>query len=162
MILEKFSIFNWKKNELVFVIGTVAGIMLISSWQLAIGGMKTRDAQRKADTALVARALGRYFSDYAHFPPEENGRIVSCGREGQEICEWGEGPMIDQDNVQYLPKIPRDPWAEKGWTYVYKTDDSGQNFTIYSGLEYRRDKQEKTGLTEKCSERVQCKWFVKN
>lgn len=144
------------------VTAILTGIIGISFYQLQIGGMKARDAQRKADVELVARALERYFYDYQVYPSSLDGKIVACGRQGQEACEWGGGPLVDKDDVVYLKNIPADPRTREGWSYKYVPDEEKQNFRIYIGLEYRGDSSYRNNLTETCGNNVQCKWYVEN
>ena len=68
--------------------------------------MKTRDAQRRADVELVGRALQAYWADHKIFPPAQNARIVACGQDGAEVCEWDMGPILDSEGVVYLKKFP--------------------------------------------------------
>ena len=112
--MSEFSILDWKRNEVLFTAGVIGAIVIISAGQLVIGNMKTRDAQRKADVELTARALVRYRDDYGVVPSAtDSGKIVSCGREGTETCEWGKGEIVDIDNITYLKKTPQDPWRKK-------------------------------------------------
>lgn len=158
-----FSLINWKKNEIGFVVGVVFLILGVSLFQLRISMMKTRDAQRKADVELVARAMEAYFSDYKEYPTaSENGEIVACGREGLEVCVWGQGKVVDRDEVVYLNKLPIEPLVQKGYKYVYWVDEDRQNFKIYVSLEYRSDPAFKNNLTVMCGEKIQCRWYVGN
>ncbi|KKW29938.1 MAG: hypothetical protein UY74_C0059G0001, partial [Candidatus Kaiserbacteria bacterium GW2011_GWC2_52_8b] len=52
ILMEYFSVWEWKKQEIVFFAGVVLVILVISAVQLRTGAMKTRDAQRKADAEL--------------------------------------------------------------------------------------------------------------
>lgn len=160
--MEKFSWLSWKKSDVLVVGAILVGIFGISFYQLQIGGMKARDAQRKADVELVARALNRYFYDYQVFPSASEGKIVACGRQGQEACEWGAGPLVDKDNVIYLKDLPVDPRSWDSWSYEYVPDEERQNFRIYIGLEYQRDPSYKKDLTVICGNKVQCRWYVEN
>jgi hypothetical protein len=158
-----FSFWKWKKSEILFVLIVLLGTFSISFLQIKIGAMKTRDAQRKADGRLIFGALNLYFDDYGSFPAaDSNGHIIQCGRSGQEICEWGQGPIVDADNVPYLRKIPIDPLSEIGNTYIYEVDASRQHVRIYAALEYKGDPEIKEHLTTVCGLRVQCNWYVEN
>src|SRR3989344_2155245 len=159
--MDRFSVLTWKKQEVVFVAIVLAATGGISFYQIKIGEMKTRDAQRKADAELVNRALRRYFDDYQVYPPEAtgSGRILSCGFQGSEACEWGSGPLVDYYGVAYLAKLPRDPRGDEGYKYVYRVDRDRQHFRVSVALEYRRDAAYKQ-LTEECGGRVQCSWYV--
>ncbi|TSC87466.1 MAG: hypothetical protein G01um101416_449, partial [Microgenomates group bacterium Gr01-1014_16] len=113
-----------------------------------------RDAQRKADANLVSRAISNYFADHKTYPLSDNGKMVACGFEGGEVCEWGGGPVIDADGVTYLKKIPVEPFSDKSWTYVYESD--GKSFKIYARLE----REKKADLTIGCGIRVECNWYA--
>lgn len=161
--MEKFSIFEWKKGELAFFLGVVAVILGISFFQLKTGAMKTRDAQRKADVELVARALVRYRGDYGVVPPaSDSGKIASCGREGKEVCEWDSGEIVDADNVTYLKKLPQEPLSSEGRKYMYVPGEDKTDFRIYVALEYKRDPAWKNNLTVQCGQNVECNWYVEN
>ena len=144
-----FSIFDWTKKELGFVIAVLVVLFGVSFYQLKLGEMKTRDAQRKADVELVGRALFAYWADHKIFPSAQNARIVACGRDGAEMCEWDTGPILDSEGVVYLKKIPIDPFAFKGWKYVYEAFQDGQKFKLSATL-------------ESCKNGVQCNWYVSN
>jgi hypothetical protein len=162
--VDAFSIFDWKKSEAVTVVAIIAVIFGISFFQLRIGEMKTRDAQRKADVELVARALQRYYIDYEEYPAAtDSGRMVACGSRGEAACNWGsDDSIVDYDNVEYLKGMPSDPFTFKGWRYVYITDAKRQNFKIYVSLEYKRDSAFKPDLTVECGVGIQCNWYVQN
>lgn len=157
-----FSILDWKKSEMVFVVGVILLIVAISYSQVKLGEMKTRDAQRKSDVEMVARGLRKYMADY-HFLPREatgSGKIVACGYMGTEVCEWGFGPVTDADGVAYINKLPEDPMSAKGYNYMYKPSADGSSFRLYIGLENRSDKAYRSNLTEMCGNNVQCSWYV--
>lgn len=160
--MEVFSLLEWKKSELVFVVTVMLLVWGVSWAQLKTGEMKTRDAQRKADVELVARALGAYYLDYKVYPPAVDGKILSCGGRGAYVCEWGEGKMVDGDNVTYLGKMPIDPLSGAGRTYVYEVATDRKSFGIYVGLEDRRNEAFKKDLTQECGNNVQCSWYVRN
>ncbi len=159
-----FSVWEWKKSEVVVVAGIILVILGISSFQLVVGEMKTRDVQRKADVELVSRALQVYFEDYQVYPAATaGGQIVACGDKGARPCVWGSGDsMVDHDNVVYLKGMPTDPLADRGWKYVYVVDEKRDKYRIYVGLEYERDPEARQNLTVGCGTGVQCKWYVGN
>lgn len=144
-----FSLFSWKKHELVFVGVVLLMILGISQIQLRVGQMKTRDAQRKADVELVARALDKFYGDHQEFPAASDGKIVTCGDILDLACEWGEGWIRDQKGNVYLNKLPKDPLADTGRTYIYEVDALLQKYRIYVTL-------------ENCRNNVQCNWYVGN
>jgi hypothetical protein len=160
--VDQFSLFDWKKSEVTFVILVLLGIFGISFYQLKIGEMKTRDLQRRSDVDLVSRAVRKYRSDNGVFPLEAtgSGKIYACGDKGEGVCEWNGGPLVGPDNTVYLNKLPGDPWDSRGRTYVYETDQKREHFRVYAGLENRRDPVIKPGLTRECGVRVQCNWYA--
>ena len=144
-------------------VGTVLLIILvISQVQLRVGQMKTRDAQRKADTELVARALDQYFQVFAVFPPAADGQIVICGDILDLPCQWGKGSIRDKEGVTYLKQLPADPFSGQGRRYVYQVSSDRRQYRIYVALEYRRDPDWKTNLTIPCQGELQCNWYVGN
>lgn len=158
----QFSPFAWKKHELIFVAAVLLVVWIISAFQIRIGQMKTRDAQRKADTGLVASALRQYLGDHQVLPPAEAGLMVSCGSWAAFPCDWGGGPVADAEGVTYLKKIPKDPLTSQGRTYVYEVDATRQHFRIYAVLEYQRDPDSTSNLTTSCGGDLQCNWYVGN
>ena len=144
-----FSIFDWTKKELGFVVVVLVVLFGVSFYQLKLGEMKTRDAQRRADIELVGRALNQYYVDHMRYPTAEDGKIVQCGNKGLEVCEWDEGPLLDDEGVVYLKKMPVDPFSYKGWKYVYEVAPDGKKFKVSAAL-------------ENCRNGVQCNWYVQN
>lgn len=157
-----FSFFTWKKSEAIFVVSVILVLFGISYFQLKIGQMKARDAQRKADVELVGRALDQYLLDNKILPPSQNGKIVACGNKGLDACAWGGGPIVDSQGVSYLKKIPQDPFAYQGRFYVYEADLIKNKYRISISLEYTSDISWKHDLTTWCGNGVQCNWYVQN
>ena len=157
-----FSILEWDKKSLGFVAGVVVLIVLVSSFQLRIGQMKARDAQRKADVELVGRALDAYFIEHDDYPAAAGGKILACGGKAMKTCEWGGENLGDAEGTIYLNKLPVDPMSYSGRTYVYAVNDTRQKYRIYVALEYQNDPAIKSDLTSRCSENVQCNWYVGN
>jgi len=149
LVVDTFSILAWKKSEIGFVVGVLVVIVAVSGIQLKLGQMKTRDAQRKADVELVGRALTVYLEDHRILPMADAGRVVGCGYLGGEACEWDGGPMIDNEGVVYLKKMPIDPFNYRGWKYVYEVSPDGQKFKVSAAL-------------ENCRSGVQCNWYAGN
>lgn len=157
----EFSFFSWKKTELLAVTLVISLIVGVSYFQLRIGEMKTRDAQRKADTELIGRALEAFYLDHQIYPrATEDGKIISCGKDGAEACGWGNrSVMVDEDNVAYLKDIPAEPQSYKGKKYVYIVNESRDEFELYAALEYSRDPNWKANLGKDCGG-TQCSWVV--
>lgn len=161
--MDQFSPLAWKKPEVIFVSIILLVLLGISGAQLLVSQMRTRDAQRKADVELVARALDNYLFDHLALPPASaDGKIVACGDQGIEVCEWDSGPIKDEDDVEYIKKLPIDPFAHKGRSYIYEVDEKRQKYTLYVALEYSRDEQWRDNLTKECGPSLQCNWYVKN
>lgn len=156
-----FSIFEWKKSEAVYV-GVVLVVLLGISWvQLLTGEMKTRDVQRKDDGGIVGRALTAYYDDHKQFPLAREGKIVACGDRSDRVCDWGGGPLQDEEGAVYLKKLPRDPWWDTGRTYVYEVNPDRKNFKVYTAIENTRDPGIRR-LTIGCGNGVQCNWYASN
>ncbi len=154
--------FSWKRDEVLVTIGIMLTILVISLVQLRDSQMKTRDAQRKADAGIISRALAAYWADHLTLPGEKDGKIVGCGGKGVDVCEWGAGQIQDAEGIVYLKKMPIDPLADKGRTYMYERDEAGKKFRIYVAVEYRRDPEVKSNLTIGCGKNVQCNWYAEN
>ena len=152
--MDIFSVLDWKKSEIFFVMGVMVVILGISGVQLRVSQMKTRDAQRKADVELVGRALSVYLEDHQALPVADDGRIVACGYMGGEVCEWGGGPIIDSEDVVYIRKLPVDPFSYKDWKYIYTVNQERTKYKLCISLEYKADKQYKKD--------IQCNWYAEN
>lgn len=142
--------------------GVVLLIWAVSAVQLRQGQMKARDAQRKADVELVARALSAYFEEYDQYPASRDGKIVSCGGKSRTVCEWGGENLDDGQGTVYLKKLPVDPLSNLGYGYVYEVNETGQKFRLYVALEWRGDPAYKNNLTVGCGPNVQCRWYAGN
>lgn len=156
---EKYSVFGWKRKEGVFVFLVIGLVIGVSYFQLKLGEIKARDAQRKADVEMVARGLANYFEEHDIYPLAHDGNIMSCGWMGSEECVWGEGKIIDEASVVYLERLPRDPFYPK-FKYVYEVNPTRQKFRISIALENRSDPGIRKNLTSSCGEQVQCLWYV--
>lgn len=163
MAEETFSLFKWRKSEISFVVVVLATIFGISFFQLKESEMKTRDAQRKSDVDLIVRSLESYYGDHQEYPAASpDGLIVSCGGLADQPCAWGEGPVRDIEGVTYLKQIPRDPFFDLGWEYVYELDGESQKYKVYAALERSSDDAYKGNLTIQCGAHVQCNWYEGN
>mgnify|MGYP001563889314 CR=1 FL=1 len=150
-----FSVFDWEKKDLGFVIVVLISILGVSYFQLKISQAKTRDSQRKSDVELVGKAINAFFEDYKILPAASGkGEIISCGDGGIAVCQWGEGPIVDKENVTYLKKLPVDPQANKGLSYIYSTNPERTKYKLCITLEYKADKDYRVD--------VQCNWYAHN
>lgn len=142
------------------MVGVVTVVVGISYVQLKVGEMKTRDAQRKSDVSLVARALGEYLVDHKSLPAaDDQGRIVLCGGLQDLACEWGNARIVDAEGVSYLNNLPADPFKDQGRRYVYEPRKNNK-YRLYVSVENKADPDYKNNLTIKCGENVQCNWYV--
>ncbi len=156
-----FDLLKWDKFELGVVASVILVVFGISFYQLQISRMKTRDAQRKSDTELVAKSLEAYYQDYRVYPlAGDGGVIVSCGSKGVRNCVWGDDRIVDEDNIAYLEHVPNDPFADFGYRYIYEVSSDRQHYKIYSALEYRGDKDSRSDLTVECALSVKCRWYA--
>ena len=153
-MVDAFSVLEWKKSEVIFVGVILAVIAVISGVQLRTAEMKSRDVQRKADVEVVGRALSAYLDDHKILPAAEQGRVEACGFARSEACEWGQDAIEDIDGVLYLKKLPGEPFADRGWKYIYSTNAERTKYKICISLEYKADKEFKNV--------IQCNWYVKN
>lgn len=161
--MDWFSPLDWKKSEIAFVAGVLVVLVSISYFQLRVGQEKTRDAQRRADLELIARSLDAYMSDHKILPPaSSDSKIVACGDLGDKACNWDTGPVVDAQGVAYINKLPVDPFASRGWQYIYTVSENRLNYKIFTRLEYSRDPSYRTDLTVTCGNNVQCNWYVAN
>ncbi|OGD08877.1 hypothetical protein A2397_05940 [Candidatus Amesbacteria bacterium RIFOXYB1_FULL_44_23] len=160
--MDGFSLLDWKKSEAGILAVTVIVIFGLSFFQIKLGEIKTRDAQRKADAEMIGRGIRKFRDDYKVVPEmaTAEGKIKSCGNEGGLVCEWGKGRLTDEEGVIYVNLIPGDPLTSKGRTYVYWASPDRQTFRIYAGLENGGDKDIKRDLTVMCGDNVQCNWYV--
>lgn len=158
-----FSVFSWQKKEFIFLVGVISLIFGVSFYQLQTSKMKTRDTQRRSDTELVGRAIDAYFLDHQTYPAASvSGAIVSCGSKGLEECEWGEGKIVDEDNVTYLERLPREPFFDQGYKYIYEVSSDRKHYRIYSVLEYTRDPAYRKDLNIECGPGAKCGWYVEH
>lgn len=150
-----FSVFDWEKKDLTFVLIVLLAIFGVSHYQLKISQAKTRDNQRKSDVELVGKAINAFFEDYKILPTaSDKGEIISCGDKGLGVCKWGEGLMVDKENVTYLKKLPVDPQADQGLAYIYSVNPERTKYKICITLEYKADKDYRVD--------VQCNWYAHN
>ena len=156
-----FSLFDWKRGEIVFVGGVIVAILIISLVQLKTAQVKARDAQRKADVEVVARGVAAYYADHGELPASAaSGKVVQCGGLRDVECEWGKDSIEDSDGVKYLDKLPIDPQSSFGKKYVYEKGQEPGKFRVYVALEYSRDSGRRIGLTAGCGDGVQCNWYA--
>ncbi len=155
-----FSLFEWKRKEFVATVVMILLVVGISYYQLKICEMKSRDSQRRADTELVARALNGYFKQNGIYPASKDGKIVSCGSRGTGICDWGDSQLVDSDQIVYVRAMPKDPDAQKGYSYVYEVSEDRKKFRIYARLEYKYTPVVKNDLTVRCGKEIECNWYA--
>ncbi len=158
--MDRFSLFTFSKSQSVFLLVVIATVFGISYYQLKLGEMKARDVQRRSDTEMVAQGLREYFLQHENYPVSDNGKIVSCGQRGLEICQWGNSEMIDDENIVFIKNMPREPFFERGFFYIYEVNERRDKFRVYAKLENERDPVVKKNLTVDCGNSVKCNWYA--
>lgn len=135
---------------------------------------RQRDIQRVLDIGYLQQALIAYKADFGHYPlSSEGGKIIACrgidtkperdsrgnvvnnGFKKANIlnlvpCQWGEDALLDALDLNYpayLSLIPKDPAADRGFTYVYRSDGNG--FVLLAHLELTEQKDYSKTVLEK-------------
>jgi type II secretion system protein G len=84
---------------------------------------KGRDTKRKADLAMVQKALEVYYSDNGAYPSSANGQMVNAS--GVRIG-WGTNGF-----QPYLPLLPADGTSGRSYAYL----STGQSYWLYASLQ---------------------------
>ena len=122
--------------EILVVIAIIAILAGLGLGSYMSAQMKSRDARRKADLDVVAKALEVYLNDKGQYPEDGAGAIKGCQTtvDGPIVtCEWGVG-WHDGHNTFYLNRLPTDP---SNSTYYYESD--GTKYVLYAHLENTKD-----------------------
>jgi prepilin-type N-terminal cleavage/methylation domain-containing protein len=135
--------------ELLVVISIIGILATIGLAAFTSAQMRSRDAARKSDLKQIASALELFYSDYGYYPylglgSINNGEIPACPfdplKKTGTNCSWGtSGPASEfyDGKTVYFMTLPKDP--SSGYTYYYRTLDSGQKFQLYAHLENSQD-----------------------
>lgn len=106
---------------------------------------KGRDVKRKADLFTVVKALESYMNDYSTYPPSTDGKILWCGIDQEDACEWGE-PLIKETtdvdtegnpiSTVYMTSLPKDTNSFQSYFYEF-VEPNG--YRLYARLENEKD-----------------------
>ena len=123
--------------ELLVIIVIIGILATVGLGNYMSSQIKARDVRRKSDLAQIQKALEMYYNDKGKYPlpgtvGDEVGKIMGCGSDGDEVCEWGD-PWEGND-VVYIKTMPYDP------RYIYCYDStSGTDYKLYAYLENTED-----------------------
>jgi type II secretion system protein G len=107
----------------IVVIGILAAITIV-----AYNGVQTRarDATRKSDLAVIAKAIQLYYADNGVYPPGSTG-----------WCTELSNPVYPQTTnalKTYISQVPQDPkYANTANDYFYANNGTG--FSLYAQME---------------------------
>lgn len=126
------------------IIGALSGI-LITAINPAKQFAKARDATRKKDLAIISAGLEQMYSMINRYPAYDGPDLSSseeCKSLGTVDCsiECLKTALISgnidcdkstPENIAgVIRTVPEDPRKDEGLNYCYKTDPSGQNYSI--------------------------------
>jgi len=149
------NITKFTKSELIATAIIFAVLFIISYPNFILSLRRARDQVRRDDLGALQHSLGEYESDFGIFPPaSSDGKIMDCkkpedvvkiDKKGRLIvnlipCQWGQDPFVDLtpgSSKTYMKTLPRDPYFDKGVTYLYFTD--GSRFQILAYMEGAKD-----------------------
>jgi general secretion pathway protein G len=121
--------------EILIVMIIIAFLASLSAGSFQSSQKKARDARRKSDLHQITTALEAYYNDVKSYPLSSGSNTV-LGCNGGNECAWGE-EFIDDKDTTYMVKLPADPSAGRGYTYVYVSD--GTAYQLYARLENTDD-----------------------
>ncbi len=152
------SLNSFTRNEIIGVLVILLVLASVTGYNLSLALRRARDAQRRADVNALVNALVIYNDEFSFVPYARDGKIQACKGENfnQEIaeitattpfstdrfrnilepCEWGETKfedVLDSSHKPYLERIPQDPKANLGNSYLYLSN--GRIFQVYAYLE---------------------------
>lgn len=133
---KRVSGFTMIEIIIVFaLIGILGAAMLGGNFLPTL--LRSRDTKRKSDLAQVAKALEAYMNDKGQYPTASlDGKIMGCGTDGDEACEWG--GAFSADEVIYMARLPSDSKAPSR-QFRYEAGPSGIGWRLYARLENDRD-----------------------
>lgn len=123
------------RTEFLVVLGILAVIVVASYFNLQKAEVLARDVQRKNDLKHVTAALTDYRKDYQTYPKSENGQILACGEDTDNLiaCKWGQGSI-----GKYISPLPEDPLAPpRRFAYLYISNT--RDFQLFAHLERMED-----------------------
>ena len=131
------------KNQKAFTLLELLVVMAIMALLVGLGlrtfgsvQQKSRDGRRKQDIQSISKALELYYNDYKHYPYASAGKILGCGENAAEECEWGDVWQNTTNQTLSMAKMPLDPGGSQ---YFYLADAQGQTFRLFAYLENLED-----------------------
>jgi len=122
----------------IMIVIVLLGVLM----SLGVGGYmssqkKARDVRRKGDLRQLTVALETFFNDKLQYPDDNgSGRIVGCGSDTSQLCDWGES--FTDDTSIYMAELPKDPKPTNNYFYVAAADR--KSYQLYARLENLEDK----------------------
>lgn len=131
------------KTELKVVIGILLAIAIPGYFNMQQAQVLARDIQRKNDLKHVATALSAYRKDHSTYPESREGKIVACGHDFFNPCEWGKDPIMN-----YINPMPEDPYSpHRGIEYLYFSNT--RDFQLFAYLERTDDAEFMSGVLKR-------------
>ena len=122
--------------ELLVVMAILALLVGLGVRTFGSVQQKSRDSRRKQDLQSITKSLELYYNDFKHYPYAADGKIMGCGENAAEACEWGDLWQNSTDQTLYMAKTPFDPG---GGQYFYLSDANGQTYRLFAYLENTED-----------------------
>lgn len=131
------------KKQQAFTLLELLVVMMIMALLAGLGlrtfgsvQQKSRDGRRKQDLQSISKALEIYYNDFKHYPYASGGKIMGCGENATEECDWGDVWQNSVDLTLYMSKLPEDPGGNQ---YFYLADVQGQTYRLFAYLENTED-----------------------
>lgn len=126
MIRFKSTNLGFTLIELLVVISIIGFLTAAAVYSFNVARLRARDAKRKADLALIRKALDLYFDKYSYYPAS------SCGWDCNGYNFSTSGGNWIPGLEEFLPRMPVDPRnnASNPWTlgnYSYAYGNVGRN-----------------------------------
>lgn len=137
--------------ELLVVIGILGILATVGLGSFGSSLMRSKDTQRKADLANLAKAIQVVANEVGSFPPVSDSNMPKCFDKGDKdlwvTCSspYYYNQTTDVANrIKLLNKIPTDPDSTR--MYYYELTPGG--FSLYASIENEEDKDiKKSGWT---------------
>lgn len=161
-LTKRNSIKGFTLLELIVVItiiGLIMGVLMVNFNNTRV---RARDARRKAELDQISKALRMYYADYQSYPTHGTGgnagKIMGCGSDGDEVCNWTDG--FEAGGVVYIQQFPQDPLNNSDHQYRYERVNSDE-FYLWVNLENAADRdidatQSKCGVAPDTEAYVVC------
>lgn len=121
--------------EILVVIVIIGVLASITTLNIRINLIKSRDTARKSDLNAIQKALELYQNDYGIYPVADDGKITN---DESEPIDFGE-PFVDSKGTIYMTELPSDPKANP--EYCYQNNGGlSTNYQIYAKLENTKDR----------------------